>query len=140
MSSQEILEQKADILISAALENVIDENNAGNIQTPLIVELANGPITPKGDEILNQMHITVLPDILMNAGGVTVSYFEYVQNKNNDKNTRDTVNKRLSQFMLAAYESVKNQSQKYSCNVRQGSYIIALKRLEKLFQLRKSFN
>lgn len=140
VSSQEILEKEADILVLAARENVITEDNAEKIQAKLLLELANGPITPEADVILDQAKATILPDVLANAGGVTVSYFEYVQNKNNDVNTVETVHQRLKEFMIEAYRAVKNQSQKYSCNIRQGSYIIALKRLEKLFQVRKSFN
>ncbi len=140
MTNPEILAADCDILILAALENVITQTNASQIKAPLIVELANGPITPAADAILSEQDCCVLPDILMNAGGVSVSYFEYVNNLSNAKTSQEEVYQKLEGLMIEAYDKVVSQKQKYSCTFREAAYIVALKRLESLYQLRKQFN
>ena len=107
MTNEELLELECDILVPAALENVINEKNADRIKAKVVVEGANGPTTPKGDEILSQKGIMLVPDILANAGGVTVSYFEWVQDLQFFFWTLDEVNDRLRQVMNSAYARVR---------------------------------
>lgn len=140
ISNEDLLKTECDILILAALENVITESNANDVKAKLIVELANGPITPKADTILKNNEIDVLPDILMNAGGVTVSYFEYSNNLSNRQVDKDEVYSLLQKYMSKAVSKVITQKNKYSCTYREASYIVSLKRLEKLFKIRKQFN
>lgn len=140
ITNEELLESECDILILAAMENVITESNANNVKAKLVVELANGPITPKADLILKKNKIEVLPDILMNAGGVTVSYFEYSNNLSNRQVDKDEVYSLLQKYMSNAVSKVITQKNKYSCTYREASYIVSLRRLEKLFKLRKQFN
>lgn len=140
LSNNELLETECDILILAAMENVITKSNAENVKAKLIVELANGPITPEADLILKNKKIDVLPDILMNAGGVTVSYFEYSNNLANRQVDKDEVYALLKKYMDSALHKVITQKNKYSCTYREASYIVSLRRLEKLFKIRKQFN
>jgi glutamate dehydrogenase (NAD(P)+) len=106
LAPKEILEQPCDILVPAALENQISSENASRVQARLVVEAANGPTTPAADVILSERGIPVLPDILANAGGVVVSYFEWVQNLQNEQWTKDAVNDRLRKKMNPATEEV----------------------------------
>jgi glutamate dehydrogenase (NAD(P)+) len=106
VSNAELLTLPCDILIPAALENEIRSDNAGNVNTHLVVEAANGPTTPAADRILMERGIPVLPDILANAGGVTVSYFEWVQNIENEQWDLDTVNTKLRRKMNTATDAV----------------------------------
>jgi glutamate dehydrogenase/leucine dehydrogenase len=106
VGTREILEQPCDILVPAALENQITADVAPRVQARLIAEAANGPTTPRADEILADRGIPVLPDILANAGGVVVSYFEWVQNLQNEQWTLDAVNERLRTKMYRATEEV----------------------------------
>ena len=112
-----------------ALENQINAGNAGKIQAKLIVEAANGPTTSEADEILAKRGIEVVPDILANAGGVVVSYFEWVQNIQSVSWTEDEVNKKLKDIMDAAFESVWDLTQEKHTTLRMGAYLIALKRV-----------
>lgn len=105
-SNVDFLIQKADILVPAALENQITAENAGKIQSAIIVELANGPITPEADTILWERNIPVIPDILANAGGVTVSYFEQIQNDLAEVWTQETVHEKLHEAMMYATTGV----------------------------------
>lgn len=130
VSSEDLLEKECDILVLAALENQVHAQNANNIKARLIFELANGPITPDADEILANRNITVVPDILANAGGVTVSYFEMLQNESGEYLEEDVVNERLKKIMVAAWDSVSVNAKKYSCTMREAAFITALERLE----------
>ena len=128
--TNDLLEIDCDILIPAALENSITENNCDNIHAKIISEGANGPTTPKADEILFQKGVFVVPDILANAGGVTVSYFEWVQNLNRDRWSLGEVNKRLEERMVNSFEEVYAISKQMNTSMRTAAYVLALKRLE----------
>ncbi|MEM2902773.1 MAG: Glu/Leu/Phe/Val dehydrogenase, partial [Candidatus Bathyarchaeia archaeon] len=129
ITNEELFETECDILIPAALENVITEKNASAIEAKILSEGANGPTTPEADKILYEKKIFVVPDILANAGGVTVSYFEWVQNLNRDRWPLETVNKRLEEKMVKAFHEVFDLSRKHQVSMRTAAYMLALERL-----------
>lgn len=129
ISNQKLLTLPCDVLIPAALENQITADNAGEIQARIIVEAANGPTSAQADEILNQRGIAVIPDILANAGGVVVSYFEWVQNIQSLTWDLDEINKMLSKIMLTAFSGVHTLSQEHHTSMRTAAYMVAIKRL-----------
>ncbi|MEM8830895.1 MAG: Glu/Leu/Phe/Val dehydrogenase [Cyanobacteria bacterium P01_G01_bin.19] len=129
ISNQELLALDVDILIPAALENQITQNNAAEIKAKYIFEVANGPISSDADEILQQRDIYVFPDILVNAGGVTVSYFEWVQNRSGWYWTLDQVNQRLQERMAKETEETWRVSRELDIDVRTAAYVRALERL-----------
>ncbi len=131
VTNKELLEQECDILILAALENQITDKNATHINAKVILELANGPVAPSADEILAGRDITVIPDILANAGGVTVSYFEMLQNASGELWTEDKVQEELKEKMVIAWKEVKLNADKYDCTMREAAFITAIGRLEK---------
>jgi len=136
ITNTEILELDVDILIAAALNNVITTDNAGNIKAKILAELANGPTTPGADEILYNNGIHVIPDILCNAGGVTASYFEMVQNMYMFYWTAEEVYLRLDKKMTTAYHEVRYTSKKYNVNMRMGAYAVAVSRVVDAMKLR----
>ena len=136
ISNKELLELNCDVLIPAALENVITRKNVENINCKIIAELANGPTTPDADQILFQKGTLVIPDFLCNAGGVTVSYFEMVQGYYLYFWTEKEVFEALDRVMTRAYRSTVEQSQKFNTHNRMGAYIIALERVITAMQLR----
>ncbi|MEM8722487.1 MAG: Glu/Leu/Phe/Val dehydrogenase [Cyanobacteria bacterium P01_G01_bin.39] len=129
ISNQELLALDVDVLIPAALENQITQDNAQSIKAKYIFEVANGPISSDADEILAVKGTYVFPDILVNAGGVTVSYFEWVQNRSGWYWTLEEVNQRLKEKMAAQTQQVWNLSQKLNVSVRTAAYVLALQRL-----------
>ncbi len=129
ISNAELLELPVDILIAAALENVITGENAGSVKAKIILELANGPSTPEADAILYKNNVHVIPDFLANAGGVTVSYFEMVQNIMRYCWSFDEVYQKLDERMTMAYHSVFDASKKYGINMRQAAYTVAVARV-----------
>ncbi len=129
ISNAELLELKVDILIPAALENQIIAENAARIQAPFIFEVANGPVNSAADAILEANGIQVFPDILVNAGGVTVSYFEWVQNRSGFYWSLEEVNQRLETKMTQETERIWATAQELSCSMRTAAYVHALKRL-----------
>lgn len=130
-TNEDILELDCDFLVPAALENVITMENADKIKAKLILELANGPISASADKILHKKGITVIPDVLANAGGVTVSYFEWKQNLANEHWSREEVNKKLEQIMNRNTSLVLETANKYNVRARLGAYILGISRISK---------
>jgi len=129
ISGDELLEIESDVLVPAALEDMIHKGNADKIKTRVIVELANGPITPEADDILNKKGIIVLPDILANAGGVTVSYFEWVQNRQGYAWDLEEIHARLLKIVEREGRAIWNIAEKNKTSVRTAAYVHALSRL-----------
>lgn len=136
ISNEELLELECDILVLSALENQVTKENAANVKAKLILELANGPVSPEADVILAEKGIKVIPDILANAGGVTVSYFELVQNEANYYWDSDEVQEKLKKTMTEAWTEVFENSKKYNATYREAAFITAMKRLEEAIKLR----
>ncbi len=136
ISNEEILELKVDVLLPCALENVITKDNAGKIKAKISGEGANGPTTFEADAILWKNGVLVLPDILANAGGVTVSYFEWVQNNYNFYWTEDEVNTKLDHIITHAFHEVWDMHDKFKCNMRDAAYLVAVKRVADATKLR----
>lgn len=136
ISNEDLLELDVDILIPAALENVITEANAPRIRAKIVAELANGPTTPEADKILHERGIHVIPDFLCNAGGVTVSYFEMVQNFYMYYWEEEEVLNRLDRKMTTAYYTVLDTARKYAINMRQAAYVTAVSRVVEAMKLR----
>jgi glutamate dehydrogenase (NAD(P)+) len=136
ITNDEILTLPVEILAPSALEGVITGVNAGAIKAKLILEMANGPTTPDADEVLNSKGIIVIPDILANAGGVTVSYFEWVQNLSGYCWTLEEVDKKLEQQMTKAFDDVHATAQKHKISYRLAANVLALERIAKAMELR----
>ncbi|MDO5633471.1 MAG: Glu/Leu/Phe/Val dehydrogenase [Micrococcus sp.] len=129
MPAAELLELDVDLLVPAAVEGVLTGENAHNVRATVIVEGANGPTTEDGDRILAEKGVLVVPDILANAGGVIVSYFEWVQANQAYWWTREEVDERLENRMIAAWEAVLSSSQEYNRSLRQAATVLAVKRV-----------
>ncbi len=139
ISNEELLELDVDVLVPAAMEDQITVDNAPRIKAKLIVEGANGPTASNADQILSDKGIMVIPDILANAGGVTVSYFEWVQNRLGYFWTEERVNRRADRIMKQAFESVYEASNKYDVNMRIAAYIVAIDKVASTMRLRGTF-
>jgi len=136
ISNKEIIELDVDVFYPAALENVITEKNAQNIKARIICELANGPTTPEADAILYAKGVHIIPDFLANAGGVTVSYFEQVQNTYNYYWSLEDVHKQLDDKMTTAYHSVYKMHKEKNVHMRLAAYMIAVSRVAEAVKLR----
>ena len=136
IGAQEILEQECDVLLPAALESVITSKNAHKVKAKLLVEGANSPTTPPADDILFDRGVFVIPDILANAGGVTVSYFEWVQDRQGYFWTEAMVNDRLKQIMVSAFDAVVGYGEKHNVNNRIAAYMLAIDRVAFCIKLR----
>jgi len=130
ISNNELLELECDVLIPSALENQITEENAKNIKAKVVLELANGPTTPEADEILYNNGVIVVPDVLANSGGVTVSYFEWYQNMHQEKWEKDRVFNELGKLILPSFEDIWNMAKEKNVMLRTSAFALALKRLE----------
>jgi glutamate dehydrogenase/leucine dehydrogenase len=135
-TNEDLLEMEVDILIPAALENVITSENAPRIKAKISGEAANGPNTPEADRIMHENGVLFLPDILANAGGVTVSYFEWVQGLNRLFWSEDEVNARLERIMVNAFEEVYKIHKEKNINMRQAAYVLAMGRVVEAIKLR----
>ena len=136
ITNSELLELKVDVLIPAAIENQLTSANAARVKAKVILELANGPTTPDADEIFYKNKVLLLPDFLSNAGGVTVSYFEWVQNQTGDYWTEKEVYERLDKKMTQATYDVLNASEKYKIDPRTAAYTVSIKRVADAMKLR----
>lgn len=129
ITNEELLELDCDILIPAALDNVITEDNANNIKAKYVLELANGPTTPEADAILEKHGVRVIPDVLANAGGVTVSYFEWSQGRSGEQWTEDVVDERLKRVILDAYKAVRREARREDMTYREAAFSVGIKRM-----------
>ncbi|MCH7662166.1 MAG: Glu/Leu/Phe/Val dehydrogenase [Euryarchaeota archaeon] len=135
LADEELLTLDVDLLIPAALENAIDEELAHEVQADAIVEAANGPLTPRADDVLTERDVAVFPDILANAGGVTVSYFEWVQNRQRFYWDEDRVNEELETVIVTAFEDLVSAYESYDVpNFRTAAYVVALERVVQAFE------
>lgn len=129
ISNDKLLKLDVDVLVPAALGGVITHENANDIKAPLILEMANAPIEPDADVLLQKKNIAIIPDILANSGGVIVSYFEWVQNKQNEQWTEKKVNGKLEEMIVSAYKAVVKESEGKNITMRTASYHIAINRI-----------
>ncbi len=136
VTNEEILELDVDVLIPAAIENVITQENAPNVKARIIAEAANGPTTPEADEILHANGNYVIPDFLCNAGGVTVSYFEWVQNINGFYWEIEQVHDRLKERMVKAFHETNHMAQDHQIDNRTAAYMVAVARVAEAMRLR----
>ena len=139
ITNQQLLVTKCDMLIPAAMENQITKDNANELQCKYIVEAANGPTTAEADEIISKRGIVLVPDILANAGGVTVSYFEWVQNLQSLTWELEDVNKMLEKVMVKAWNELDANAEKWGLNYRLAAYVVAIKRITTAKKLRGMF-
>ena len=136
ITNQELLELKCDVLIPAALENVITEKNAGKVKAKIVAEAANGPTTPGADKIIQKKGIFMIPDILANAGGVTVSYFEWVQDLQAHFWTLDDVRSKLEGVMVESFNEVLKAAKEYDVGMRLAAYSVGVSRVAEAMKIR----
>jgi glutamate dehydrogenase/leucine dehydrogenase len=139
LSAEELFKLQTDVLVPAAKEDVITRRNAADIQAKLIVEGANGPTSAAADDIIHDKGIMVVPDILANAGGVTVSYFEWVQNRIGYKWTLERINRRTDRILKDAFNHVYETSQKYNVSLRIAAYIVAIDKVASTYKYRGGY-
>lgn len=135
--AEDFFQLPVDILIPAALEDQIDADVARQLQTRVVIEAANGPVTPEGDEVLRERGLPVVPDILANAGGVTVSLFEWIMNRTQDAWEDDRLDRRFEQLMTDAFVQTWATAQDFEIDLRTAAYIVALRRLEAAHRARQ---
>lgn len=130
-TNEDILEMECDILVPAAMENVISRSNAEKIKAGIILELANGPLTSSADKLLEKKGVTIIPDVLANVGGVTVSYFEWKQNLDKEHWSEKEVNTRLKQILEDNTQKVFETAEKHKVGLRLGAYLLSIERIRK---------
>ncbi len=136
VTNSELLELPCTVLIPAALENQLTGKNATRVKASLVIEAANGPTTPDADRILNDRGVTIVPDILANAGGVTVSYFEWVQDLQRFFWAENEINSRLESIMSRSYDAVRQKAFEQETNLRMGAYLLAVARVAEATEIR----
>jgi glutamate dehydrogenase (NAD(P)+) len=136
LTNEDLFRLDADILVPAALENQITAGNAADVRARVIIEGANGPTTPEAHRMLHERGVFIVPDILANAGGVTASYFEWVQNRHGYFWTEEEVNERLEARMMAAFETVVKSARRYRADLRTAAYVVALDRVATATRMR----
>jgi glutamate dehydrogenase (NAD(P)+) len=136
ITNDELLTLQVDVLLPAALENVITSKNAAKVRARVICEGANGPTSAAADAILDENGVFVIPDILANAGGVTVSYFEWVQDRGGYFWTEDVVNQRLTEIMCRSFADVLDLSRRHKVNMRTAAYMLSISRVATVHRLR----
>ncbi|KAL3647545.1 hypothetical protein CASFOL_008513 [Castilleja foliolosa] len=136
MDSNDLLTHDCDVLIPCALGGVLNRENAGDVRAKFIIEAANHPTDPEADEILFKKGVTILPDIYANSGGVTVSYFEWVQNIQGFMWDEEKVNKELKRYMTKSFQNIKNMCQTHDCNLRMGAFTLGVNRVARATLLR----
>ncbi|MFT4885788.1 MAG: glutamate dehydrogenase (NAD(P)+), partial [Natronomonas sp.] len=135
LTNEELLTLDVDLLVPAALENAIDADLAEDVDADVIVEAANGPLTPDADDVLTDRDVYVFPDILANAGGVTVSYFEWVQNRQRFYWTEEKVNDELERHIVEAFDGLVDAYEEYDLpNFRTAAYVVALQRVRSAYE------
>lgn len=132
----EVLETDCDILIPAAVQNVIHSGNAANIKAKMVVECANGPVTPEAEEILEKAGVIVVPDVLANCGGAIVCSFERTQGLTDDYWDEETIRSKLEERIIKAFCRTKNASEQYGINLRDGAWVVALQKIERAMAAR----
>lgn len=140
ISNKQLLETECDVLIPSALANVITKENVDEVKAKIILELANGPVIPEADKILFQKNALVIPDILANAGGVTVSYFEWLQNLEDEKWSAEEIKQKLKEIMVNSFEEIYQQAKNNNYNLRTAAYIIAIKKILEAEKARGKIN
>jgi glutamate dehydrogenase (NAD(P)+) len=136
LSNEDLLALDCEVLVPAALENVINSQNAAAIKARIICEGANGPTSAGADRILDEKGVFVIPDILANAGGVTVSYFEWVQDRGGYFWDEETVNQRLERIMVNSFTDVTTMAERHGVNLRIAAYMVAIERVAAVHRLR----
>ncbi len=136
ITNEDLLELECDFLVPAAIDGVVHGENAGRIRAKVVVEAANHPVTPEGDRVLNDRGVPVLPDILVNAGGVIVSYFEWTQNLYQHQWDESRVNEELSKIMTKAYREVREMVDRDGITYRQAAFAIGVGRVAHVARLR----
>ncbi|XP_075485323.1 glutamate dehydrogenase A-like [Primulina tabacum] len=136
MDANELLTHECDVLIPCALGGVLNRENAGDVQAKFIIEAANHPTDPEADEILSKKGVIILPDIYANAGGVTVSYFEWVQNIQGFMWDEEKVNDELRRYMTKAFHNIKGLCKSHDCNLRMGAFTLGVNRVARATLLR----
>src|SRR5690606_3204550 len=139
ISREDFFGVQADIFVPAALENQVGPAEAEALQVRLVAEGANGPCSPEGEAVLMRRGIEVLPDVLANAGGVTVSYYEWVQNRRSEQWEISEVDQRLEEAMRGAYQRMVQAARNYDVDYRTACYAVALQRLAAVYQEREIF-
>ena len=136
ISNEDLLTCDCDILIPAALDNVITESNAKSVKAKIILELANGPVSPDADEIFKKKGVIVVPDVLANAGGVTVSYFEWVQGRSGDQWTAEKVDRELRRIMTQSFDDVRAEAKRSGLTLREAAFDVAIQRIVEAMRVR----
>ena len=139
IAPNDVLEVECDILCPSALENSITMTNVGNVKAKIVAELANGPTTPSSDRVLEDSGVMVIPDILANAGGVTVSYYEWVQDQYSFFWSESRINQTLEDTMGNAFHKVHETAKRYETDMRTGAYILAVDRVAEATRVRGIF-